>query len=178
MKQSEFIQKYGNFAQAAAKGSGISPLIILSQAFLESGAGESGLAKKFNNFFGIKADKNWQGKKVNLKTQEFINGKFVIILQPFRVYNSPSDSFADHIKFLKTNKRYAKAGLFTYPDNFAKQADTLQQAGYATDPQYADKLKTLSSNFSKVLSLIKPAVKPAAAALPLILAFILANKFI
>ena len=178
MKQSEFIQKYGNFAQAAAKGSGISPLIILSQAFLESGAGESGLSKKFNNFFGIKADKNWQGKKVNLKTPEFENGKEVIKLQPFRVYNSPADSFTDHIKFLKTNKRYTKAGLFSYPDNFLKQADTLQQAGYATDPKYADKLKTLSISFNMVLSSIKPAVKPLAAVLPLALLFLLAKKFI
>lgn len=178
MKQSEFIQRYGNFAQAAAKGSGISPLIILSQAYLESGAGRSALATKFNNFFGIKADKSWQGKKVNLKTQEFENGKFVTKLQPFRVYNSPADSFADHIKFLKTNRRYKNAGLFTYPDNFEKQADTLQKAGYATDPGYADKLKKLSVNFNTVLNKIKPVVKPAALALPLILAFILAKKFI
>ena len=139
MTKEEFIKKYYNFANVASKNSGISPILILSQAYLESGGAKSSLASKYNNFFGIKADTRWTGKKVLLKTREQTkDGKNYFINAYFRAYNSPSDSFADHIKFLQTNPRYKKAGLFDNPNNYAKQADSLQKAGYATNQEYCD----------------------------------------
>lgn len=178
MTKEEFIKKYYNFASSAAAGSGLSPLLILSQAFLESGAGESILTKKYNNFFGIKADKSWQGKKVKLKTREQKpTGENYFIDADFRVYNNPADSFKDHIKFLKTNPRYTKAGLFTYPNNFAKQADTLQKAGYATDINYSKLLTQLGNNFNDIVSKLKPAA-PLLTAIPLVFAFLLAKSYI
>jgi len=152
MTKKEFFQKYANFAKSSANGTGISPLLILSQAYLESGGAKSSLSSKYNNFFGVKADSSWQGKRVLLETNEQNRaGQVIKIKAYFRVYNNPSESFSDHIKFLKSNPRYAKSGLFSYADNFLKQADTLQKAGYATDIHYADKLKSLSNEFSQLI---------------------------
>ena len=171
MTQKEFISKYYNFAASAAKDSGISPILILSQAFLESGSGKSILASKYNNFFGIKATTNWMGKKVNLKTKEQRkDGTEFIIIAAFRVYNSPTEAFADHIKFLQNNPRYKKAGLFNNPNNYALQADSLQRAGYATDINYASKLKNIGNEIVKNLKNINP-LKAGAIIFPLIFLF-------
>ena len=179
MTKEEFFSKYYNFALSATKGTGLSPILILSQAYVESGAGKSSLAAKYNNFFGVKATANWQGKTVTLRTREQTkDGKDYFINAKFRVYSSPYDSFVEQIRFLKSNPRYTKAGLFSYPDNFAKQADTLQKAGYATDTRYAKILTDVSNNFVSVLNKIKPAAKPLAAILPLAFLFILAKRFI
>ena len=176
MTKEDFKNKYYNFALSASTGSGLNPTLILAQAFLESGGGESALAKKYNNFFGVKATPSWQGKTVNLKTREQTKeGKEYFITAPFRVYNSPYDSFVEQIKFLKSNSRYLKSGLFSYPDNIAKQADTLQKAGYATDVNYAKLLTDVSNNFLKIPSKL---VNPLASVLPLALLFLITKKFL
>jgi flagellum-specific peptidoglycan hydrolase FlgJ len=179
MSKEEFFKKYYNFALAATKGTGLSPILILSQAYVESGGGKSSLAAKYNNFFGVKAGSTWQGKTVTLRTREQTkDGKDYFINASFRVYANPYESFMQQITFLKKNPRYTKAGLFSYPDNFAKQADTLQKAGYATDTRYAKILTDVSNNFLSVLNKLKPVAKPIAAVLPLALLFLLAKKFI
>jgi flagellum-specific peptidoglycan hydrolase FlgJ len=167
MTKEEFIKKYGSFAIQSAKGTGISPLLILSQAYLESGGAKSKLASVHYNFFGIKADKNWVGKKVLLKTREQRpDGSDFYVNAYFRKYDNPSQSFSDHIKFLKNNPRYTKAGLFSYPDNYQKQADTLQKAGYATDISYASKLTSIANSFKDTYDKI---VSGATSIAPLIL---------
>ena len=177
MTKEEFFKKYYNFAVSATTGSGLSPILILSQAYVESGAGKSLLATKYNNFFGVKADKSWQGKTVTLKTKEQTKaGQVYTIFDKFRIYNSPGESFIEQIKFLKSNPRYTKAGLFTYPDNYLKQADTLQKAGYATDINYAKLLKDVSSNFVSVFNKIKP-TNTYAAVIPLALLFLFGKRF-
>ena len=177
MTKEEFFKKYYNFAESATKGSGLSPILILSQAYVESGAGKSSLATKYNNFFGVKADKSWQGKTVILKTREQTkDGVSYVINYKFRIYSNPYESFIEQIKFLKNNPRYTKAGLFTYPDNYAKQADTLQKAGYATDINYAKLLKDVSNNFVSVFNKIKPQ-NTLATILPLVILFLIGKKF-
>jgi flagellum-specific peptidoglycan hydrolase FlgJ len=177
MTKEDFFKKYYNFAVSATNGSGLSPILILSQAYVESGAGKSLLAIKYNNFFGVKADKSWQGKTVILKTQEQTKtGEVYTINDKFRIYNSPGESFIEQIKFLKSNPRYTKAGLFTYPDNYAKQADTLQKAGYATDINYAKLLKDVSNNFVSVFNKFKPQ-NTILALLPIILLFLIGKRF-
>jgi flagellum-specific peptidoglycan hydrolase FlgJ len=177
MTKDEFIKKYYNFANAASRNTGISPILILSQAYLESGGAKSSLASKYNNFFGIKADSKWTGKKVLLKTREQTkDGKDYFINDYFRAYNSPAESFADHINFLKLNPRYKKAGLFDNPNNYAKQADSLQKAGYATDVNYAKILKDVGNNFVTTLKKINP-IKTGAAIVPLVFLFLLGKKF-
>jgi flagellum-specific peptidoglycan hydrolase FlgJ len=178
MTKEEFTQKYYNFANAASKGTGISPILILAQAYLESGGAKSSLASKYNNFFGIKATPNWTGKVVNLKTREQTkDGKDFFIVAKFRAYNSPADSFSDHIKFLKSNPRYEKAGLFNNPNNYALQADSLQRAGYATDTNYSKILKSVSNNFITTLKKISP-LNSIVSILPFIFLFIIGKKFL
>lgn len=150
MNKSDFFSKFYNFALVSGKKGGLSPLVILTQAYLESGAGESSLSKKYNNFFGIKADSSWGGKKVLLTTREVKNGVEYFPKQYFRVYSSPSDSFNDHVAFLKRNPRYTKAGVFTYPDNPLKQIDSIARSGYATDPNYGKLLADVLNNFITV----------------------------
>jgi flagellum-specific peptidoglycan hydrolase FlgJ len=177
MTKEDFFKKYYNFAVSATNGSGLSPILILSQAYVESGAGKSLLATKYNNFFGVKADKSWQGKTVIFKTQEQTKtGEVYTINDKFRIYANPYESFIEQIKFLKSNPRYTKAGLFTYPDNYAKQADTLQKAGYATDINYAKLLKDVSSNFVSVFNKFKPQ-NTLLALIPIILLFLVGKRF-
>lgn len=177
MTKEEFFKKYYNFAESATKGTGLSPILILSQAYVESGAGKSSLATKYNNFFGVKADKLWQGKTVILKTREQTkDGVSYTINDKFRIYSNPYESFIEQIKFLKSNPRYTKAGLFTYPDNFAKQADTLQKAGYATDINYANLLKSVSNNFVDVFNKFKP-MNTILTILPFLIFFLISKKF-
>lgn len=140
MTRSEFISKVGNYTTEV--GTGVFPSVVLAQAILESDNGNSALASKHNNYFGIKADPSWTGQKVNMQTGEVFNGERVTIGAWFRVYKNPGESFRDHSKFLKENPRYQKAGVFKASTPEA-QADALQKAGYATDPKYAWKLKSI-----------------------------------
>jgi flagellum-specific peptidoglycan hydrolase FlgJ len=87
----------------------------------------------------MKADKSWKGKSVKKFTNEYINGKKIRIKQPFRWYDSPKESFYDRNKFLLENKRYKHHGVFK-ADNPIEQAEALERAGYATEPNYAKKI--------------------------------------
>lgn len=142
MTRTEFIKKFSPVVIEASINTGLFPSLFLAQAILESGDGKSLLSSKYKNYFGIKADKSWKGKKVNLNTREVIEGNSVVIGDWFRVYNNANDSFFDRVQFLIKNPRYTKHGVFT-ADTPQKQADALQRAGYATDPNYAQTLKNL-----------------------------------
>jgi flagellar rod assembly protein/muramidase FlgJ len=133
----KFIQKYRLAAMYNQVTNRIPASIIIAQAALESGWGQSKLASDGKNFFGIKADSSWKGPSVYMSTKEYINGKMITVQQPFRVYGSAIDSFDDHSEFLNRNKRYAS--LFDSLD-YKKWATGLQAAGYATDPNYSSKL--------------------------------------
>jgi flagellar rod assembly protein/muramidase FlgJ len=133
---------------------GVDPNALLTQWGFESAWG-SKTSGKFN-YFGIKADKSWNGDKKDVMTHEFIGGEKVKIPQPFRSYNNPEEAVDDYVRFLKNNKRYEKAGVFrskTSEDFFG----SLQKAGYATDPNYAAKLtKATQSTARSVASLSLP----------------------
>ena len=107
---------------------GILPSVTISQAILESDWGTSTLASKYNNYFGIKADKSWKGKIARMETKE--NYKDVISAN-FRAYDSKEESIYDLGKFLKGNSRYEQNGLFR-GSNYTDQANALENAGYAT----------------------------------------------
>lgn len=133
-----YIDEYKDIAVDTTKGTGLFPSVQLAQAIVESENGNSLLAKKYNNHFGIKANKSWTGKKVNLKTREVVGGKDVMATgEYFRVYNSARDSYKDRVKFLQENPRYREAGVFEAKTPY-EQLKRLQQAGYATDPKYAE----------------------------------------
>ncbi|MBY2479046.1 glucosaminidase domain-containing protein [Clostridioides difficile] len=124
----KFIKKLEDSAIREYIDYGILPSITIGQAILESGWGNSKLTKQSNNLFGIKADKAWKGKKVEISTSENYNDK---IVANFRSYNSLQDSVKDHSLFLVNNKRYRKHGLFKAKD-YISQAQALENAGYST----------------------------------------------
>lgn len=138
--QEEFVQKMMPYAIKAVEGLGFNPLVLVAQAALETGWGEH--VGSSNNFYGIKANSSWSGDKQSLTTKEFENGRFVDVQANFRKYSDVLESMRDYIKFIKENPRYQNAADKSY--NVDDYFEQIQQAGYATDPNYADKLKKIS----------------------------------
>ncbi|MFD0682361.1 MULTISPECIES: glycoside hydrolase family 73 protein [unclassified Paenibacillus] len=133
MKAQDFIDILAPMAVAEQKRTGILASITISQGALESAWGA---AAPGYNLFGIK------GTGQEFTTQEYINGTFVTVTDGFRVYSSWEGSVIDHSNFLIENSRYTKAGFFDRCSvlDYAGAAQSLQAAGYATDPSYATKL--------------------------------------
>jgi uncharacterized FlgJ-related protein len=105
--------------------------ITLAQGILESNSGNSVLAKKANNHFGIKCHSNWTGEKIYMN-DDTAN-------ECFRSYSSVEESYKDHSEFLKNGKRYQF--LFSYSvEDYKNWAYGLKKAGYATNPEYAELL--------------------------------------
>lgn len=126
----EYIERYKGIAIEEMERYGIPASIKLAQALLESGNGNSTLARRANNHFGIKCTPEWPGKKT-YQDDDRRN-------DCFRVYNRPEDSFKDHSQFL-LRKRYE--ALFELDkDDYKGWAKGLKSAGYATNPRYADLL--------------------------------------
>ena len=147
MTRTEYIKRFTNAVIKASKRTGLFPSLFMAQAILESGNGASSLANKYNNHFGIKASRNWKGKVIDINTREVFDGKEVYIKDGFRWYDNPEDSFKDRVVFLKNNPRYTKYGVFD-AKNPEEQADALQRAGYATDPNYSKVLKSLITRYN------------------------------
>lgn len=133
-----YIKKYYKQAQAEQKKYGIPASITLAQGLLESGAGRGELATKGNNHFGIKCAGGWTGETI-LKDDDKKN-------DCFRKYNSASESFEDHSKFLLRD-RY-KSLFELEPTDYKGWAYGLKQCGYATDPGYATKLIKLIEDYN------------------------------
>jgi hypothetical protein len=134
---SEYIGMYKDIAIRQMNDSGIPASITLAQGILESGSGNSTLARQANNHFGIKCTAEWKGKTI-LKDDDKRD-------DCFRVYRSAEDSFKDHSEFLK-RKRYAS--LFELDkDDYRSWAVGLKAAGYATNPRYAELLISLIERY-------------------------------
>jgi len=121
---------------------GILPSISGAQAILESAWGKSSLAVESNNLFGVKASADWKGRKKAYKTKEQDSkGNETTITAYFRVYDSWADSVEDHGQFF-TSTEWRKKNYSKVPGvkDYAKQAQEIQNSGYATDIKYADKL--------------------------------------
>lgn len=136
----QFIERLAPHAQELQDGYGVLPSIILGQAILESNWGKSTLASKYNNLFGIKA--YGDQKKVSLETKEFVNEEWITIQGDFKVYDSWEQSMDDHTQLFVQGvdwnpALYEKVITAT---NYQEAAQALQEAGYATDPGYAQKI--------------------------------------
>ncbi len=140
-----FLTQLWPAAEAAAARLNIAPEALLAQAALETGWGKHVMRHRdganSHNLFGIKADSRWSGDKVKVNTLEYQDGVAVKTRADFRAYDSYQDSFADYVDFLQSNPRYAQALQRT--DDPAAYFSALQEAGYATDPIYADKILRL-----------------------------------
>ena len=138
----EFTQHILPYAEKAANELGVSPLVLVSQAALETGWGKAVTRRPDGessfNLFNIKADSRWNGDKVIKSTLEYDNGLAKYEKASFRSYDSYADSFDDYVDFLRTNNRYGDA-LHNNGDDKLFIKD-LHKAGYATDPNYADKI--------------------------------------
>ncbi len=141
----DFVHALMPAARAAAAKLGTDPEAIVAVAALETGWGkhiiprENGLSS--HNLFGIKANEKSGSNFVDIYTLEFEQGKMQKVKQRFRSYSSPTASVADFARFLLDNPRYQKA--LSYADQPEIFIQELQAAGYATDPEYANKVITL-----------------------------------
>ena len=126
MSREDYIDKYKDIAMANMQEFKIPASITLAQAVLESNNGNSDLASRSNNHFGIKCHSDWTGKKTYHDDDK--KGEC------FRVYNKVEDSYADHSEFLQKT-RYAKCFELDIMD-YKSWAKELKNAGYATNPKY------------------------------------------
>lgn len=139
-QQSAFIEEMMPQARAAARELGVDARAIVAQAALETGWGTSKPADaggSSHNVFGIKAGASWQGASVTSDTTEYVAGQAGTERARFRAYGSLAENVADYVRVLR-EPRYSEA-LGTGSDVRAF-ANALQRGGYATDPEYANKL--------------------------------------
>lgn len=137
----EFVADVWPHAVEASRKTGIPPQFMVAQAALETGWGEKQLrnadGSSSYNLFNIKAGSSWEGRTVSVGATEYANGRAYTEQSRFRAYGSYAESFADYARLLSNSPRYAAVLGQRDAEAFARG---LQQAGYATDPMYADKL--------------------------------------
>lgn len=143
-----FVKALWPHAKEAAAKLGVNPKAILAQAALETGWGKYPMAKEDGtasfNLFGIKADHRWQGDRAVVNTLEYRNGVAKKEKAAFRAYDSFSQSFDDYAKFLSSSDRYKDA--LNSGDDPSMFAAMLQKGGYATDPNYSNKIDHILSS--------------------------------
>lgn len=137
-----FQKKLEEHAEQASRETGIPAKFMLGQAALETGWGRKEIkaldGSVSHNIFGMKANAGWKGKTVNAVTTEYINGVAHRKVEKFKAYNSYADAFKDYAKLITKNPRYEN--VLANAKDATSFAYGLQKAGYATDPQYANKL--------------------------------------
>lgn len=140
--QQDFVKRMLPHALEASRDTGLPAHQMIGQAALESGWGRREIrmadGTSSHNLFGIKAGAEWKGKVAEVTTTEYHNGVASKSKEKFRAYDSYADSFRDYAKVLSDNPRYAK--VLEQGESVQGFARALQNAGYATDPKYADKL--------------------------------------
>ncbi|MGO1658269.1 MAG: flagellar assembly peptidoglycan hydrolase FlgJ [Marinobacter sp.] len=145
-----FVSTLLPLAEKIAADTGINPKLMVAQAALETGWGRHMIKGDGNqpsyNLFGIKADNRWQGDSVSITTTEFREGVPMKERADFRAYPDYESSFRDYVSFLESNPRYRD--VLASADQPKVFAEKLQQAGYATDPQYGDKINRIMNRES------------------------------
>ena len=138
----DFLETLYPQAKQAAEQLGMDPLALLAQAAVETGWGKhvihNAQGQNSHNLFGVKADKSWTGDKTLIDSIEFEQGIAKTKKAPFRAYGSFGEALQDYVDFVKQNPRYEEA--ISNSQESQRYFTELQQAGYATDPEYADKI--------------------------------------
>lgn len=141
----EFIAALKPFAEKAAGELNVNTDVLLAQAALETGWGKHVLqdtqGNSSFNMFNIKKSASWEGKSIGVNSVEFTQGVAQQERSEFKQYENYLASFSDYVALMKTNPRYQKA--LDVGSDSKKYADALQKSGYATDPEYAAKIKRL-----------------------------------
>ncbi|WP_215403514.1 flagellar assembly peptidoglycan hydrolase FlgJ [Vibrio gigantis] len=146
-----FVTSMKPYAEKAASALGVDSSLLLAQAALETGWGSKMVKNSLgnsNNLFNIKADRSWKGDKVATQTLEFHGKTAVKESASFRSYSSFEDSFNDYVKFLNENPRYETA--LQHQGNSENFIKGIHQAGYATDPNYADKVLRVKAKIDEM----------------------------
>ncbi len=147
----DFMEKLTPIAQKIGLETDMDPALLMAQAALETGWGKHMINNEKGessfNLFGIKATKEWAGKSVSAQTTEFVHAVPVKEQANFRVYSSYEESFRDYVDVLRNNTRYKEALNADHPHEFAQN---LQKAGYATDPQYSQKIMSIYKKINQV----------------------------
>lgn len=148
-KHLDYVELYHMKAIVEMERGGVPASIILAQGILESNAGQSDLATNANNHFGIKCGTNWSGKSYKKKDDDR-NEKGELIESCFRKYEDVSESFYDHSEFLRDPRKHGRYGPLFNLDrtDYKGWARGLQASGYATSPDYADKLIAIIERYN------------------------------
>lgn len=141
--QSAFIEQLGASAMQVSASNDLYASIMVAQALVETGFGSSSLSSApYNNLFGVKEYSG--GPSVTMSTQEYLNGQWVTINEPFAVYGSYSESFQAHASLLRSSYY---AGAWKSHTNSYQDAAAYLTGRYATDPGYAGKLISLIQTY-------------------------------
>lgn len=150
----DFILKHDGAAKAAQASTGIPASFMIAQAAHESGWGKREILNKDGsssfNVFGIKAGANWNGKVAEVPTTEYVDGKPIRVMAKFRAYDSYEHAYKDYAKLISSNDRYRDVMAKANTGNAEGFAKGLQKAGYATDPEYANKLARVINTTMRV----------------------------
>ena len=145
--KTNFVRDLWPQAEQAGQLLGVDPRHLIAQAALETNWGhnipQDSAGRSSNNLFGIKTSADWSGSTVTSGTQEFQNGVAASTSAQFKAYATPAQSFQDYVALLRDNPRYSSA-LNTGGDVQAF-ATGLQRGGYATDPDYANKIAAFTT---------------------------------
>lgn len=142
-----FIKEIGPIAKEVDREFELLPSITIAQACLESDYGQSSLSQKYNNLFGVKGTN--PNTSVVLTTKEYVKGKWIVVKARFQIYDSYEASIRAHARLFQKGTTWNKQQykhVLTAKD-YRKQAHALVQDGYATDPNYADKLIKLIEQY-------------------------------
>ena len=159
----EFIRELLPHVRKGAAELGVTPGVLVAQAALESGWGQKVIrhadGRSSFNLFGIKADAGWSGDKVSVATLEYEDGIAAKQRAAFRAYDSVAGAVSDYVDFIRSNPRYQPVlEQAADPDAYL---NGLEAAGYATDPAYADKIRSIMQRGSFVENIDKLALSQA-----------------
>lgn len=140
MTPDDFIAAVNPAARANAPASKIPASFVVAEGALESGWSSSQLCTEAFNLFGVKAEPSWAGTVFMLPTREYLDGQWTTVQAKWRKYSDWLGSIQDHASFLLSNPRYRDAFAYTSGTTFAM---AIAAAGYATDPQYGQKIVSI-----------------------------------
>lgn len=149
-----FVESVLPLVEKAADKLGVNPLVLVAQSALETGWGKfvikDSTGEESNNLFNIKANSAWQGESVSAQTLEHRNGQFKKENAQFRQYESLRDSVGDYADFILNNPRYQS--IVEGVKTAEQYIRGISQAGYATDPDYADKVLSVLDRIKEMVN--------------------------
>lgn len=145
VKKEEFVEKIAPIAQDEQQKYHIFASITIAQAALESNWGQSELATQYYNLCGVKSDTGGL-----MTTKEYVNGQWIVVRARFAIYQSWRESIEQHTALLVNGTSWDSSHYQAVisANNYVEAAQALQQKGYATDPNYAQKLISLIKTYN------------------------------